>query len=298
MEDFRLKVFAAVARNQSFTRAAAELSLSQPAVTKQIKNLEDLLGARLFDRKGNTILTTPEGAVVLRYANEIFTLYQGIQFELGAMRDQLSGEFRLGASTTIAQYLISPVLASFHEKFPQIQLSLLNGNSEIIENSVLSKSISLGIVEGKRHHPGLKYVDFTSDELVLVTNSKSQFARKSQVNLSDLATMPLVLRERGSGTLEVLESALKEQNVKLSSLPVIMHLGSTESIKSFLENSNSVSFVSIRAIQKEIAYGELTILPINGFRIMRKFSFIHLLGQPDGVSTTFMRFAMRQYNKK
>jgi DNA-binding transcriptional LysR family regulator len=298
MEDFRLKVFAAVAKNQSFTKAANELYISQPAITKHIKLMEDSLGVRLFDRKGNTVVTTPAGDVLLRYAHEIFALYQSIHFELGTMKDQPAGEFRLGASTTIAQYFLSPVLASFHEKFPHIKLNLLNGNTEIIENAVLTKEISLGIGEGRRHHATLKYVDFTSDELVLVTHTKSRFARLNQIELTDLMNMPLVLRERGSGSLEVIETALKERNVKLSSLPIVMHLGSTESIKSFLENSNCVSFVSVRAVQKEIMRGELKIVPINGFQILRKFSFIHLQGQPDNFSTIFMRFAMNQYNKK
>lgn len=298
MEDFRLKVFASVAKNQSFTKAANELCISQPAVTKHIKLMEDTLGVRLIDRKGNTILPTPAGEVLLRYANEIFALYQGIYFELGTLKDQPAGEFRLGASTTIAQYLLSPVLASFHEKFSHIKLSLLNGNTEIIESAVLTKTISLGISEGKRHHSGLKYVDFTSDELVLVTHIHSRFAKLSQITLTDLSKMPLVLRERGSGTLEVIESALREKNIKLSALPVVMHLGSTESIKSFLENSNSASFISIRAIQKEVMRGDLKIIPIQDFQILRRFSFVHLLGQPDNFSTIFMKFALRKYNQK
>lgn len=298
MEDFRLKVFATVAKTQSFTKAANELYISQPAITKHIKLLEDSLGVRLFDRKGNAISTTPAGEILLGYANDIATIYQAIQFELGTLKDQPAGEFRLGASTTIAQYLLSPVLASFHEKFPNIKLSILNGNTEIIENAVLTKSISLGIGEGKRHHSGLKYVDFTSDELVLVTHTESRYAKLTQIELTDLRNIPLVLRERGSGTLEVIESALKEQNIKLSSLPVVMNLGSTESIKSFLENSNSVSFISVRAVGREISRGDLKIVPVQNFQILRKFSFIHLQGQPDNFSTIFMRFALHKYNIK
>ena len=297
MEDFRLKVFASVAKNQSFTKAANELYISQPAITKHIKLLEDMLGVRLFDRKGNTVVVTPAGDILLRYAHEIFTIYQNIHYELGTLKDQPAGEFRLGASTTIAQYLLSPVLASFYEKFPHIKLSLLNGNTEMVENAVITKEISLGIGEGKRHHPSLKYVDFTSDELVLVTHAKSRFAKLGTIGVADLQTLPLVLRERGSGTLEVIESALRDQHIKLSALPVVMHLGSTESIKSFLENSNSVAFLSTRAIEKEMQRGDLIRISIHDFQILRKFSFIHLQGQPDNISTTFMRFALRRNNE-
>lgn len=294
MEDFRLKVFYTVAKSQSFTKAAAELFITQPAVTKHIKLLEEHLGTRLFERAGHTILLTTTGEVLFKYAHEIFHLYQEAYFELGALKNQNQGQLRLGASTTIAQYLIAPVLASFHEKFPTIQLNLINGNTELIESLVLSKSIDLGIVEGKKHNSGLKYVDFVKDELVAVVHTKSRLARLSSLRLTDLMGLSLVLRERGSGTLEVIESALKEQGIRFANLHIVMHLGSTESIKSFLEHSNTLSFLSVRAIQKEVQHGELKILPIDDFKIPRTFSFIHLQGQPDGISESFMRFAQRQ----
>ncbi len=298
MEDFRLKVFYAVGKNQSFTKAAAELFITQPAITKHIKLLEEDLGVRLFERKGSFIALTSAGEILFRYAGEIFQLYQEALFELGAMKNQYQGSLRLGASTTIAQYLISPVLAAFHEKFPKVELSLLNGNTELIVNAVLSKSIDLGIVEGKKHHSGLKYIDFMEDELVAVVHTKSRFAKKTEIELTDLSNIPLVMRERGSGTLEVIESTLRENGVKLSSLPIVMHLGSTESIKSFLEHSHALSFFSIRAIEKEVKQGELKILTINNFKILRKFSFVNLQGQQDSLSTTFIRFAERHYNQK
>ncbi len=298
MDDFRLKVFYSVSKNQSFTKAASELFISQPAVTKHVKLLEESLGIRLFERKGNSTTLTAAGEVLFKYATDIFQLYQEALFELGTMKNQFQGSLKLGASTTIGQYLISPILASFHEKFSQIELTLLNGNTEAIENEVLSENIDLGIVEGKKHHNSLKYYDFMQDELVAVVHTKSRFSNKNTIELSDLPNIPLVLRERGSGTLEVIESALKDKGLKLSNLAVVMHLGSTESIKSFLEHSNALSFVSIRAIQKEIKYGELKIISIKDFNIMRTFSFVNLHGQQDNLSSTFMHFANRYYNQK
>ncbi len=298
MEDFRLKVFYTVGKKQSFTKAASELFITQPAITQHIKRLEEDLGVMLFERRGSFITLTREGDILYKYASEIFQLYQEALFELGTLKNQHQGSLRLGASTTIAQYLISPVLASFHEKSPNLKLNLLNGNTELIVNALLSKSIDLGIVEGKKHHSDLKYTDFMEDELVAVVQSNSRYAKKNTIELNDLLTIPLVMREHGSGTLEVIESAFKENGIKFSSLPIVMHLGSTESIKSFLEHSNALSFFSIRAIQKEIKQGELKILTINNFKIMRQFSFVHLHGQQDSLSTTFMRFANRYYNKK
>lgn len=295
MEDFRLKVFYSVAKNQSFTRAASELFISQPAVTKHIKLLEESLETRLFERRGSMVGVTPAGEVLFKYATEIFNLYQEVQFELAALKKLNKGNFKLGASTTISHYLISPILASFYEKFPQVELSLLNGNTESIENAVLNKKVDLGIVEGKRHHSDLKYLDFTEDELVAVVHAKSKYSKLNQITLKELTEIPMVLRERGSGTLDVIESSLKEHGIKLGSLPIIMHLGGTESIKSFLEHSNSLSFISIKAIHREVMSNELKIIAIQDFKIKRKFSFIHLHGQPEGLSNTFIRFAMRQY---
>lgn len=298
MEDFRLKVFYSVARNRSFTKASGELFITQPAVTKHIKALEDSLGLRLFDRRGNTILLTRPGEVLFQYATQIFRLYGEAQAELNTFKTQLAGSFRLGASTTIAQYLISPLLASFYEKFPQVTLSLMNGNTEQIETAVLSQEIDLGIVEGKKHSSGLKYVDFMQDELVAVVHSRSRFAHLPEISLAELVNIPLVLRERGSGTLEVIESALRERGIRPGALSVVMHLGSSESIKSFLAHANCLSFLSLWAVQREVQSGELKIIRIRDFAIPRTFSFAHLLGQPEGLAATFMTFARRHYNQQ
>ncbi len=298
MEDFRLKVFHSVARNKSFTKAAAELLITQPAVTKQIKNLEELLEVRLFERISNSVVMTQEGELLFRYTNEIFQLYKEFNFELSVLKAKPAGSFTVGASTPIAQYLISPVLGGFQKKFPEIKLNLISGNTEAIESAVLSKTISLGIVEGKRHHTGLKYAELTADELVLVTHAKSKYAKEDTIELEEIKNIPMVLRERGSGTLEVIEIALQERNISLADLPIIMHLGGTESIKSFLENSHSVAFVSMRAVQKEIQYGELKIIRIRDFQIMRYFSFIYLHGQPDKFSTMFMRYTRQHYKER
>src|SRR5690606_29835381 len=156
-------------------------------------------------------------------------LYKEFTIELSLLKAMPAGAFTVGASTTVAQYLISPVLGGFQTKFPEIKLNLMSGNTETIENAVLSKHISLGIVEGKRHHTGLKYAELTSDELVLVTHAKSKYGKVDAIELDELRNIPMVLRERGSGTLEVIEMALQERDIRLADLPIIMHLGGTES---------------------------------------------------------------------
>jgi DNA-binding transcriptional LysR family regulator len=298
VSDFRLKVFCSVAQHLSFTKAAGELFITQPAVTKHIRELEQQYGTRLFERKGNTVFLTQAGELLKRYAGQILQLYQEATFELGTLQDKHSGILRLGASTTIGQYLIAPLLAKYYEKFPQVELSLLNGNTEMIENAVLSHTIDLGVVEGRKHHSGIKYVDFMDDELVAVVHAKSKLASLDEITLQQLTQIPLVLRERGSGTLEVIEGALKEHNLKLSSLQIIMHLGGTESIKSFLEHANCMAFLSVRSIQKELLTGQLKTVKVRDLKLLRKFWLIHLQGQPEPMSESFMRFAFREYSKK
>ncbi|MFN8348177.1 MAG: LysR substrate-binding domain-containing protein [Spirosomataceae bacterium] len=298
MADFRLRVFCSVARHLSFTKAAAELFITQPAVTKHIRELEQQYGTRLFERKGNTVYLTQAGELLKRYAEQILHLYQEAAFELGTLQAKHSGILRLGASTTIGQYLIAPLLAKYYEKFPQVELSLLNGNTEMIENAVLSHTIDLGVVEGKKHHSGIKYVDFMDDELVAVVHSKSKLSALEEITIEQLTQIPLVLRERGSGTLEVIESALKDHGLKLSSLQIIMHLGGTESIKSFLEHANCVAFLSVRSMQKELMTGQLKIIKVKELKLLRKFWLIHLQGQPEPMAEAFMRFAFREYSKK
>lgn len=168
----------------------------------------------------------------------------------------------------------------------------------MIENAILSHHIDLGVVEGKKHQSGIKYVDFMDDELVGVVHVKSKLAALNEITVHELVKIPLVLRERGSGTLEVIESALKEHSLKLSSLQIIMHLGGTESIKSFLEHANCMAFLSIRSIQKELATGQLKTIKINELQLLRKFWLIHLQGQPEPMAESFMRFAFREYPKK
>lgn len=298
VSDFRLRVFCSVAQHLSFTKAASELFVSQPAVTKHIRELEQQYGTRLFERKGNSVVLTEAGEILKRYSSQILHLYQEAAFELGTLQDKHNGVLRLGASTTIGQYLIAPLLAKYYEKFPQVELSLLNGNTEMIENAILTHQIDLGVVEGKKHQSGIKYVDFMDDELVAVVHVKSKLATLNEISVQELAKIPLVLRERGSGTLEVIESALKEHNLKLSSLQIVMHLGGTESIKSFLEHSNCMAFLSIRSIQKELTTSQLKTIKINGLPLLRKFWLIHLQGQPEPMAEAFMRFAFREYPKK
>ena len=297
MPDFRLKVFHSVASHLSFTKAAAELFITQPAVTRNIQELEKEIDIRLFERKAHKIILTPAGLILMNYTQQIIGIYKQIDFDFGILKKKFSGSLQLGASTTIGQYVLPPVLAKFYQRFPQIKLSLLNDNTEKIEVALLDKRIELGMVEGHRKNKELKYISFIKDELVPVVHTSQKLAGRSEINFSELKKIPLVFRERGSGSLEVIEHELALHKIQLSDLNVAMYLGSTESIKSFLSNSNCMGFISITAVAKEIANGKFKIIDIPGLDVHRTFSFVHLHGKSDGLSDIFMHFALHHYNQ-
>lgn len=235
--------------------------------------------------------------MLLQRAEELFTIYRNIEFEMSTLNQRQQGDLRLGASTTVSQYVIPPLLAGFRNKFKEVKLNLINANTEQIEEALLNKEIELGIIEGRSKNQSVKYTEFLKDEIVLVSNTTNVQAKKEQITIDELKTIPLLLREQGSGTLDVIEHALKPHKLKLSELVIEMHLGSTESIKYYLLYSNYMAFLSIHSVLKELQSGELVIVDVKDVSIERYFYFIHLQGKPEALVEMFMRYA-KHYNLK
>ena len=299
MKNFRLKVFQSVAKNLSFTKAANELFITQPAVSKHIQEIEKIYEIRVFNRKGGKINLTAEGEILYNYSNKILKLEQNLEEELGRFKKNENGILRLGASTTIAQYVAPIILAEFHKKFPSVEISMFNGNSEQIAQALLNDKIDIGIVEGKVKDKDIRYELFMSDELVVASSFQNDFVKKDEITLKELVSFPFVMRERGSGTLEVLEYAFKEKKIKLSEINILMYLGSTEAIKRFVESGNSLGFLSIKSIERELHSKTLKIIKIKNFQIKRSFNFISLHGNtPSGLHAKFIKFAKHYYNQK
>jgi DNA-binding transcriptional LysR family regulator len=297
MLDFRLNVFYTVAKRLSFTKAAAELYVTQPAVTKHIQELEHQFGMALFDRRGNQISLTSAGNLLLKHAETIMGTYRQLEFDMNALKGQPGGTLRLGASSTVAQYVIPPVLARFHEQSADITISLLSGNTEQIEQQLLNKNIDLGLVEGRTHNSDIRYTPFVKDELVLVCRADHPLADRDEITLGELQSIPILLRERGSGSLEVIEHALRGVGLKLTDLTIEMQLGSTESIKSYLGSSRCMAFVSVFAVQDKLRAGILKVIDVQGLSIHREFYSIQLQGVSEGLPDTFMRFARQHYKR-
>lgn len=298
MLDFRLKVFQSVARNLSFTRASNEMFISQPAVTRHIKELETEFEIKLFNRIGNKIELTDAGKILLFYSEQISALHNDLKFTLSRLNGKMEGSLRLGASTTIAQYIIPAVLAKFHDSFPEVSLTLINGNTDFIEHQLLTNEIDVGIVEGKAVNSDLRYSCFIKDELLVFTSAQNTVI-PSVLLLDDFLNLPLVLRERGSGTLEIIQEKLREQGKDLANLNVIMYLGSTEAIKSFLKTGEGAGIVSRFAIEHELESGLFRVVEVPSLRFQRQLYFISPKGpEPAGIAKAFIAFIKKQYNLK
>ena len=293
MSDFRLKVFQSVAKNLSFTKAAQEMLLSQPAITRHIHELESQYQMRLFDRQGSRISLTEAGRLLLDHSERILDAYKKLEYEIGMLRGDYSGKLRLGASTTVEQYVVPLFLGEFIRKFPKITVSLLNGNSRFIETALQENRIDLGIVEGIVRLPQLKYTSALDDELVAVVDAHGELASlPDEISLDRLEGIPLVLREQGSGTLDVIERSLLSHNIRLSQLKVMMYMGSTESIKRFCLRNCCMGIVSVRSVTEELINGQLRVIDIPEMPMKREFSFVQCQGQESGLAELFMQFAL------
>lgn len=298
MTDFRLTVFYTVAKRLSFSKAAEELFISQPAITKHIRELELQFSNKLFDRKGNKIELTPAGEILLKHTETILSRYRAMEFDMNALLQKHKGTLNLGASTTISQYLIAPILAGFKKKFNEITLKLVTGNTEQIEKALLDKEIELGIVEGRSKHQEISYTDFIKDEIVLVCHKNHPLAKNIEISPSELHAHRFIVREQGSGTRQVIDHSLKHVGLKLTDLPVEIQLGNTESIKSYLMHSTALAFLSIHAINKELLNGDLRIIEVKDLSITRNFYLIHLQGNPSPIASKMIHFALLHYNLK
>lgn len=296
MLDFRLKVFRTVAEKLNFTVAAETLFLTQPAVTLQIKTLEQELGVKLFDRTGGKVSLTQAGIVLLEYSKKIADLYNEAETAIGNLIGEERGKLVLGASTTIAQYVLPQLIGEFLIRHPKVEFSMISANTENIVYALKEKKIALGLVEGPVGRVDLETKSFIEDEIVIVASANHEWvtSEQSRITISELAEMPLIMREHGSGTRRVVENALKKSGLKLSELKFAMELDSTEAIKSVVEANLGIGFVSRWGLAREIELETLKIIKIEGLEIKRKFQFIlpHT-NKLDSVVEAFYRFALR-----
>ncbi|MDR3741697.1 MAG: selenium metabolism-associated LysR family transcriptional regulator [Terracidiphilus sp.] len=295
LENFRLVVFRAVAEHLNFRRAAEELYLTQPAVSLQVKALEEELGEQLFDRTGAKVALTAAGKRLLGYARRAAALAEEAEEEVTALGGDQAGTLALGASTTIAQYVLPRLLAEFLRRHSRVQATVTSGNTEHVVDALVRQEIALGLIEGPAHSRDVKTEAFLEDELVLIVPGAHEWAERATVRAEELATAPLLMRERGSGTRQVLEQALEKCGIKRRALRVAMELDSTEAIKTAVEAGLGVGFVSQWALARDLRPGRgLRVVEIEGLRVKRNFLMVRAAaGQSHGLAEEF-RHCVRQ----
>jgi len=274
MSDRRLQVFHTVARLLSFTKAADTLHMTQPAVTFQVRQLEEQFNTRLFDRTHNRISLTDAGSRVYEFSGRIFELYSEMENAVKDMTGDISGILMIGASTTIAEYMLPALLGDFKKKYPDVNVQLKVSNSDGIVHMVENNVIDLGVVESPVMNKNLVVEMCRMDELVAVVSPSHHLAERGVIGISDLLEYPYICREEGSGTREVIADYMDGLGVVPGQVHLSMELGSPESIKGAVEAGMGVSIVSLATIQKELKLGTLVKLRLEP-ALERPFSFVH-----------------------
>ncbi len=274
MADRRLQVFHTVARLLSFTKAAEVLHMTQPAVTFQIRQLEEHFNTRLFDRAHNRISLTEAGSQVYKYADRIIGLYNEMENEVRRLTGDVMGLLLIGASTTIAEYVLPALLGEFQAKFPQVKLRLNVSNSVGVVHMVENNEVDVGVVESPVHNKNLVVEVCWQDRLVLICPPDHELARHDRIPVAELKGHPFLCREEGSGTRDVIAGYLEENGMRLADMELAMEFGSPESVKSAVEAGLGISIISQATLAKELSLGTLAAVQLDP-PLVRPFSLVY-----------------------
>lgn len=296
IDNFRIRVFRAVAQHLSFTRAAEELLLTQPAVTQQVKLLEEELGVPLFDRGGGRISLTPGGLALLPFAEKMRTLSDEAIAAVAGAYGQQAGELIIGASQTIGQYLLPRFIAGFTAINPKVKVCARSGNTDQMLEALLAREIQVALIEGPEQRKDIHIEAFMEDHMVLVVPASHEWA-DHEISLDDLKGQPLLTREYGSGSRRVIEHAFATAGLKLKDLRISMELDSTEGLLNAVEAGLGVTIVSRWAVRNQLSLGTVKLARIQGVKLSRRFAMAYPAGpEPVGSVGAFRHFLMRQAN--
>lgn len=274
MADRRLQVFHAVAKHLSFTKAAEALFMTQPAVTFQIRQLEEHFNTRLFDRAHGRITLTAAGQIALEYAEKILGMSAELDTRLKEMSGQVEGPLLTGASMTIAEYLLPQVLGEFKSRYPGVVPRLFVANSEAVQARIAERSLDLGFIEGESHLPSLVTDIICDDELQVICAPSHPLAKLEAVPAKALAEHAYISREPGSGTREVIDHYLQKAGMAPDTLQLVMELGSPEALKGLVATGLGFAIMSRATAAKETRLGRLVSVPLAP-RLTRHFSVVY-----------------------
>jgi len=276
----------------SFSHAAEELGISQPAVSFQIRALEDRIGQRLLDRSGRRVTLTDAGRVVDAHARRLLALEEEMLRDVAGLSDHLSGPLILGSSTGPGELLLPHLLGGFKRENPEVEVSLVVQDTQTVCDRVLDDEIELGVVGAARPHRGLVFEPFVRDELVVICPPGHALAKKKRITLADLAAQPLILQQRGSGVRAVLESAFRAAGIRMRDLEITLELGLQQSVRVAVLDGLGITVISRLAVDRDLAEGRLVAVEVEGAVLARDFSLVRHAGRtPSRVSEGFVQYA-------
>lgn len=262
-----LRMFATVVRSGSFSKAAEILNVSQPAISKGVRDFELQVGCRLLNRSPKGVLPTPEGLALSRHAEALFAVERAAEEELSALRGLHNGSLRIGASTTIATYMIAGYLGAFHRAYPGIDLHLISANTRDISEQMVRQDIDIGLVEGPVDDRNLIAVPWRTDVMKLIAAPDHAFAQAAgPIDPKLIENEVLIVREPGSGSREVVAHALAAHGIEPART---LEIGSTEAIKQVVAAGFGISIVSVASVQDQVQLGRLKVLALRDMAIER-----------------------------
>ncbi|MCA0993476.1 selenium metabolism-associated LysR family transcriptional regulator [Pseudalkalibacillus hwajinpoensis] len=271
-----LKVFYVAANNKNFSQTAKDLHISQSSVSLQIKQLENKWGSKLFERTTKKISLTPAGEILYDKVGKFISLMNETQNELDALKGIVHGDLKVGASLTIGEHILPFLLAGFSKRYPNVSMNLTVYNSEQIVEKLFNHEINVGFIESMLSYPTLTQIPFAEDELIIIASAQGDVAPHSSIlTIEQLLHLPFIIREKGSGTRQVMEDTLRRRGVDPSQLNIILELEHTEAIKSSVEAGLGISIISKSAVKKELELKTLKKLQIDGMSLHRKFYIIY-----------------------
>ena len=294
MADRRLQVFHAVAKHLSFTKAAEALFMTQPAVTFQIKQLEEHFNTRLFERGHGRISLTPAGELALEYAEKILSLSSELDTRLAELTGHMRGLLLIGASTTIAEFMLPRVLGEFNSLYPQVRARLTVANSETIESRIAEHTLDIGLIESESRSANLQSEVCCDDELQVICSPDYPLATFPSVQPKALLDYEFISREPGSGTREVTDNYFRSAGVMPDRLKTLMELGSPEALKGVVSTGLGFAIVSRASFAKELQLGSLVAIPLDP-PLKRRLSLVCPKERfRSRVVNTFIEFAKRR----
>lgn len=273
----QLKIFYTAAMEKNFSETAKVLHMSQPSVSLQIRQLENVLGTQLFNRTTKNVYLTPAGEVLFRSAKTILKQVNDAYKEIQQLSESIQGSLIIGASLTIGEHILPYLFGDFIKRYPNINLVLKIYNSQEIMNKLNAEEIHIGFIESMISYPKFIQKSFLEDELVIISSYQNSHIPdvNNFITIDQLFSLPIILREVGSGTRQVIEESMRRNNLNPAQLNVILELENTESIKSAVESGMGISIISKAAVQKELTLKTLNRLFIKELNLNRSLYSIY-----------------------